>query len=278
MKALITGVSGTLGRELTRRLLLDGHQVTGYSRCEFRQSQIPKEPNLTLYLGDVRDRDRLIEASRGVDVIFHGAAMKRIDACEENPEECVATNIGGTENVLHAQRINKIPRVALVSSDKACEPISAYGYSKAMAESLVLRNPNNVVVRYGNVLASRGSVVGLFKDSIEQRGEISVTERRSTRFWWSLGDAAQFVYRSSQREVGGLCIPTLKAASVVALGRSIGSILGNPSPRIVETGFRCREKLHETMRTADEGGLMISSDQSLWYSQRELEAVLREVI
>jgi len=278
VRALVTGCTGSLGSALVPLLLLDGHEVVGVSRCELKQSLYPKHEKLTLYLCDVRDRDRLLEASRNVDIVFHLAAMKRIEACEQQPEEAVSINVKGTENVLFCQRMNKIPRVVLVSTDKACEPITSYGYTKALAENLVLRNPNNVVVRYGNVLASRGSVVGIFKNSILERGEIEVTERRCTRFWWTLDDAAKFVYRSAQGNVGGLRIPNLRASSVVALGKAIGGILQHPNPRIVETGFRCREKLHETMRTDDEGGLIVSSDQSLWYSQKELENVLREVI
>jgi FlaA1/EpsC-like NDP-sugar epimerase len=278
MRALITGVSGTLGKQLLETLLLDGHHVTGYSRCEYKQSLITKKENLVLYLGDVRDRDRLVEASRDIDVIFHTAALKRIESCEENPEEAIATNVVGTSNVLHAQRLNKIPRVVFVSTDKATEPVTTYGYSKALGENLTLRNPNNIVVRYGNILASRGSVVSAFSESILKDHVIKITERQATRYWWTIEEAAKFVYQASQRSFGGLVIPELKASSVVALGKAVAAALGKPNPKILEIGFRCREKLHETMRLDEEGGLMISSDQSSWYTQRELEAVVKSVV
>lgn len=278
MRILITGITGSLGRELLPLLLADGHNVVGYSRCELKQSQIPKHPNLTLYIGDVRNKDRLMEASRHMDLVFHLAALKRIDTVEEQPEEGIATNTTGTENLLFCQRMNHIPRVVLVSTDKACMPTTPYGATKFLAESLVLRNPNNIVCRYGNVLASRGSVVHAFVESLKATNTLHITDRECTRFWWTLPQSAQYVYRMSSREHGGLCIPNLKAYPVVKLGKVIAEMVGIQNPEIKEIGFRGREKLHEHMRTHEEGGLMVSSDQQLWFTKDEMKALLSEVI
>lgn len=275
MKILVTGVSGSLGKTLLPLLFEDGHEIVGVSRDEYKQSLIAPNPKLTLYLCDVRDRDRLLEASRGVDLVFHLAAMKRIESCEAQPEEAVGINILGTQNLLYCQRLNRIPRVVLVSTDKACAPITTYGYTKAAAESLVLRNPHNIVVRYGNVLASRGSVLSLFVESIRKEGAIHVTDRKCTRFWWTLPEAATYVYLMSKRPVGGLCIPPLKAAPVVSIGKAVAALLEKPMPKIVEIGFRSREKVHEQMRLTEEGGEIVSSDEALWFRRAELEEMLR---
>ena len=278
MKILVTGCTGSLASVLIPLLLEDGHEVVGVSRDEYKQSLVPKHEKLTLYLCDVRDRDRLLEASRGVDLAFHAAAMKRIEACEAQPEEAIGINVLGTQNLLFCQRMNKIARVVLVGTDKACRPTTLYGYTKAAAEGLVLRNINNQVVRYGNICGSRGSVAATFAESIKKDGTIYVTDKRSTRFWWTLPEAADFVYRSALREPGGLCIPSIKAAPVVSLGQAIAKLLSMEPPTIKEIGFRCREKLHEDLRTEDEGGALVSSDQQLWFTKRELEETLQDAL
>lgn len=270
MKVLITGITGSLGRALYPLYLRDGHEVIGYSRCELKQSQIPPDRGLTLYIGDVRNRDRLLEATRDVDLVVHTAALKRIEVCEEQPEEAIATNLTGTENVLFAQRMNRIPKVVLVSTDKSAMPTTAYGATKFLAETLVLRNPKNIVVRYGNILSSRGSVLYTFAKSIRDEKKIRVTDKRCSRFWWTLDAAAEFVLRASQRTTGGLCIPELKAYPVVKLGLMIADMLGERNVEVEEVGFRCREKIAECLRTDDEGGLMLSSDRGLWFSPAEM--------
>lgn len=278
MKILVTGVTGSLGSILLPALLEEGHSVVGYSRCELKQSQVQRHRNLTLYMGDVRDRDRLLEASRGVELIYHLAAIKRIEAAEEQPEEAIATNILGTENVLFAQRMHGIRRVVLVSTDKACLPITTYGATKFVGERLVLRNPNNVVCRYGNVLASRGSVLQAFVESITKSGAIFVTSRSCTRFWWPLSSAAAYVQHCGTRPLGGLGIPALKAYPVVRLGKMIADILGRGEPRVIEVGLRGAEKIHEHLRATDEGGEISSGDEAHWYTPGEIRAVLEGVV
>jgi len=278
MKIVVTGFSGTLGSTLLPILLEDGHQVVGYSRCEFRQSLITPHPNLTKYIGDIRDRTRLEEATRGCDLIFHLAALKRVDTLEECPEEAVKTNIEGTMNILYAQRVNNIPRVVLSSTDKAVRPINVYGNSKAIAEKLVLRNPHNIVCRYGNVLGSRGSVLPQFVKSIMNNRSVQITSKAMTRFWIRPEDAAKFVYHSSNKVAGGLCIPTLKAYPVMKLAILIGEILGFEIDDWQDVGIRAGEKLHEELRTESEGGYIVSSDRNYWFTKPELSGLIKDTV
>lgn len=275
--ALVTGVTGTLGTTLLKGLL-EEHEVVGYSRCELKQSQIPPHKNLTLYLGDVRDRDRLIEASRECDIIYHLSALKQIDRLELNPEESIATNITGTENVLHCQRVNKIPRVVFSSTDKACAPWNVYGMCKAISERLVMRNPNNIVCRWGNIIASRGSVIPKFIETLKKEKTLYITERGMTRFFLRPVDVAAFMLRVSQRPIGGLCIPPMKAYPVLKLGLLLADMLDIKTPRILEIGMRPGEKLHEIVRMQDEGGLLESSDKEHWYSENEMRELLGELL
>jgi len=280
MKILVSGFTGTLGSALVPLLLDEGHDVVGYSRCELKQSQFPVHERLTKYIGDVRDRDRLVEASRDCDYVFHLAALKRIEVCEENPDECVATNLVGTMNVLHAQRLNKIPRVILSSTDKAVYPINTYGMSKATAERLVMRNPENVVCRWGNVFGSRGSVLSMFARTIRE-GEapyINITDKRMTRFWITVDDAAAFMWLAAQKPEGGLYIPKMKAYPVVKVGCLVGKILGKDVRLIRDIGMRPQEKLHEHLRRGEEGGEIVSDDQSIWFKPSEIEEILRPIL
>ena len=259
VKYFITGITGSLGRAVTEKLLEDPDaHVIGYSRDELKQSEIPFHPRLTLVLGDVRDQRRLTEATRGVDIIYHFAALKRVDKMEENPEECIATNIEGTMNVLGAQRTNKIKRVVLSSTDKAAHSETVYGSSKFLSEKLVLRNPHNVVCRYGNVLASRGSVIPMFVDSIRKHGFVNITHPAMTRFFISIDEAAKFVVGHSFRIEGGLKIPDLKGCKIIDLADVICHIMGFTTLKVKLIGIRNQEKLHECMRTDVEGGLMMS--------------------
>ena len=274
---LITGVTGTLGQEVMKKLLLDCHEVVGYSRDELKQSLIPKDPKLTLYLGDVRNRERMIEASRGVDVIFHFAALKRIDSMEENPEECIETNVVGTQNVLSAQRLNRIRRVVLSSTDKAAHPETVYGASKLMAERLVLRNPNNVVCRYGNVLASRGSVIVSFIDSIIKEKTIYITDPEMTRFFLTAQEASHFVTRSAFGEKGGLKIPKLKACKIIDLAHAIADVLGVDKPKMKIIGVRGIEKTHEILTMPCDGGIQ-ASNMAIQLTKSEIKRLVHPIV
>lgn len=276
-RVFITGVTGTLGQAVTSILLKDpGLLVVGYSRDEMKQMALRKHPRLTLYLGDVRDRDRLEEATRDVDLIMHFASLKCVDKLEENPDEAKKTIVDGTENILHAQRQNKIPRVVLSSTDKAVLPINSYGMCKALAERLVMRNPNNVVVRYGNVIASRGSVIPQFIKTIKEENKVYITDKNMTRFFLTPEEAAHFVVQSGFGEDGGLKIPDIKATRIVSVVTALGQLL-NKAPTSVNVGLRPGEKIHEDLRTDKEGG-HISSKTGPQFSQKELINKLRPIV
>lgn len=279
-RVLITGVTGTLGQAVTKELLKNADiHITGISRDEQKQRSLPVHKRFTPILCDVRDQRRLIETSRNMDMIFHFAALKCVDTLELNPEESIATNILGTENVLGAQRFNKIPRVILSSTDKACKPINAYGACKMLAEKLVLRNPNNVVVRYGNVLASRGSVIPMFVKSIKTQGIVNITHEMMTRFFLTIEDAAQFVIDSSTVQKGGLKIyPNMKAVKILDLSYAIGEILGNPKPVVRITGMRAGEKIHEDLIHEFENLKPLNSFTAQQYSKEELIKTIRPII
>ena len=275
MKVLITGITGTLGQAVCKQLLADQWEVVGYSRDEFKQAQMEKHENLTLYLGDVRDRDRLIEASRQCTKIFHFAALKHVDQLEYNPEEAISTNVHGTENVLHAQRVNKIEKVILSSTDKACLPINAYGMSKALAERLVLRNPFNIVCRYGNVLASRGSVIATFVKSIIDHNVVNITDPAMTRFWITIDQASNFVIQCSQDQYG-LCIPPIKAAPLMKVAETIATIL-EKTPKYKAIQMRPGEKLHETLEFIG-AEPTINSEWATQYAENELFDLLMPIV
>lgn len=252
MKVFVTGCSGTLGQVVTRMLLARGHTVVGYSRDEQKQSLLPKAEGFTLYLGDIREGRRVEEATRGMDLIMHFASHKMVDVLEENPEEAVSTIILGTQNILHAQRVNRIARVAFTSTDKAVYPINVYGACKMTAEKLVLRNPMNVVCRYGNVLGSRGSVLPMFIKSLKEEGVARITSNRMTRFWTTVERAAGFVISSAFGDEGGLKIPQLNSASVLSLVDAVAQNIGVDSYAFEEVGIRPGEKLHECLMTSEE--------------------------
>jgi len=255
MKVFITGITGSLGTAVTKYLLehYPDCQIYGYSRDELRQQKFMRDKRITLTLGCIRDRDRLLEATRGMDIIFHLAAVKHVDLLELNPEEAASVNIDGTRNVLYAQRMNRIPRVVLSSTDKAVYPVNAYGDSKAMAEKLILRNPKNLVFRWGNVIASNGSVVPQFVKSIKDHQTAYVTDTNMIRFWITLNEAAKFIVTNSlDQNSSGLIIPEMRAAKVVDVALAVAAILG-VSTTIKTTGPRPGEKLSECLRTQYEG-------------------------
>lgn len=277
MKYLITGITGSLGTAVSRSLLDSGNEVIGISRDECKQARIPRHSKLTLYLCDIRDQDRFVEASRGVDLIYHFAALKHVDILEDNPEEAIETNVAGTKNVLHAQRVNKVPRVVLSSTDKAAYPINTYGMSKGLAERLVLRNPSNIVCRYGNVLASRGSVVEKFVRTLRDANTVELTDANMSRFWITIKGAAEFVIWSSRDTKGGLKIPQMKAASVSMVAEVIAKIMKIPSYKVVDVGIRKGEKIAECLRTSFEGQEAFSNSVTQ-YTEEELTNLLLPIV
>lgn len=277
-RVFVTGITGTLGTAVAAKLLYLGHSVIGFSRDECKQQAFALRDKVTLYLGDIRDADRVAEAARGADLILHFAALKHVDLLESNPEEAVRTNIEGTVNVLHAQRMLGIPRVVLTSTDKAAYPVNAYGMSKGIAERLVLRNPANVVCRYGNVLASRGSVVEKFVQSLKTDRSVAFTDQGMTRFWLSADEAADFVLGMAlASDSRGLCIPTMKAATLPDIASAVAYVMGIRSYSVKNIGVRAGEKTHECLRTEFEGEEM-HSHKVARYTEAELHRVLEPIV
>ena len=249
MRILITGGSGYLGKALTKRWR-DEHTVCIYSRSEITQAQLEEHPNVRKFIGDVRDQQRLRRAMVGCDVVIHAAALKRIEVGRYNPDEMVKTNVLGTINVIEAAQDSEVDRVVYVSSDKAWQPISAYGLSKAIGEALTLaandmvryRRPRFSVTRYGNVMGSTGSVIPTWRAAIAKGETIKVTDPDATRFWMSIDEACDLIDKAVTVMQGGeRFIPRLPAFRLGDLAEATN-------------GFGCEviglpawEKLHEGM-------------------------------
>jgi UDP-N-acetylglucosamine 4,6-dehydratase len=260
---LITGGSGSLGRVLVARLLVQEkpRRIIIFSRDEgkhllMRQSLDDPDERLRFFIGDVRDRDRLRRAMQGVDIVVHAAAIKEIGSCETNVIEAVRTNVDGSINVVEAAVDAGVSRVLLVSTDKACSAVTMYGATKSVAERVFVHGnayardgkPAFSVVRYGNVIASRGSVVQLWRDEMARGRPITVTEMKATRFWITMPQAAEFVLSSIERMQGGeVFIPLLPASTIATLADAVAP---NAEYRLV--GLRASEKAHEVLISADE--------------------------
>lgn len=274
MRVCITGGTGTLGQALTKHFLrLSETQVVILSRDEVKQAQMAADfvdhPNLRLFLGDVRDRDRLVDAFYGCDIVIHAAALKRVDAVAYNPTEVRRTNIEGSANVLQAALKADVQRVLMISSDKACEPTNIYGVSKAAMEHETIAynavcNPRGMrasCVRYGNVLGSRGSVIHAWKAAAERGEPLPVTSTEMTRFWLTIDEAVSVVDRALDYMLGGeIFVPELKAAKMMLLASAVA-----PRSPIKIVGLRPGgEKTHETLITQHESLRTTWSDANLW--------------
>lgn len=260
---LITGGTGSFGKKMIKTLLENFHprRIIIYSRDEYKQALMkeqfnPKDhPCLRYFIGDVRDYDRMLPAFRGVDLVFHTSALKRVQECEYNPMEAVKTNIIGTENVIKASIANDVPYVIGLSTDKACSPVNHYGATKLCAEKLLINGnitsggkTKCAVVRYGNQLNSRGSLVEIFNRLKSQGKELTVTDLGMTRFTILLQEAVNFVLLCYHQMIGGeIFIPRLPSYSVEQMVR-VYDCLDNY--RMI--GIRAGEKTHEYMISGDE--------------------------
>ncbi len=258
---LVTGGTGSFGKAFIQRLLADfePRRVVVFSRDELKQYEFRQElgddPRLRWFIGDVRDRARLEQAFNGVEVVVHAAAMKQVDTAEYNPFECIATNVLGAENVINAAIGCGVRRVIALSTDKASSPANLYGASKLCSDKLFVAGNHYVggsstrfsVVRYGNVVGSRGSVVPLFRQ-LASTGKLPITDDRMTRFWITLPQAVQFVVDSFDRMQGGeIFVPRIPSTTIVDLATAIA-----PDAEQETIGIRPGEKLHEEMISAND--------------------------
>jgi len=260
---LIAGGTGSFGNAVLRRFLTsDIKEIRIFSRDELKQDNMRKfynDDKLKFYIGDVRDKNSLSDAMRGVDYVFHAAALKQVPSCEFYPMQAVKTNIIGTENVLNAAISAKVKKVIVLSTDKAVYPINAMGISKAMMERVAVskgRNVKNTIIictRYGNVMASRGSVIPLFIEQLRNGNPITITDPNMTRFMMSLDQAVDLVlYAFKNGQSGDVFVQKAPAASIKLLANTIKNIFGKPKYKIKTIGTRHGEKLYETLLTKEE--------------------------
>lgn len=267
---LITGGTGSFGKQCTRTILdrFKPKRLIIYSRDELKQFEMEKEFSASQYdcmryfIGDVRDRDRLTMAMQDVDFVIHAAALKQVPAAEYNPMECIKTNVYGADNVIQAALACNVEKVIALSTDKAANPINLYGATKLASDKLFIaannlaggRQTRFSVVRYGNVVGSRGSVVPFFKKLIDNGADhLPITDVRMTRFWITLQQGVDFVLKSFERMQGGeLFVPKLPSVRITDLATAMAPHLPQK-----EVGIRPGEKIHEVMCPADESHLTI---------------------
>lgn len=260
---LITGGTGSFGNAVLRRFLdSDISEIRIFSRDEKKQDDMRKRYNsakLKFYIGDVRDPQSVLNAVRGVDYIYHAAALKQVPSCEFHPIEAVKTNVIGTENVLEAAIQCGVQRVVVLSTDKAVYPINAMGISKAMMEKVAVAKSRSSaqtvinVTRYGNVMASRGSVIPLFIEQIRAGKPITITDPSMTRFMMTLDDAVDLVlYAFEHGQPGEIFVQKAPAATIEVLAKALTSLLGKPEHEVHVIGTRHGEKLYEALLSREE--------------------------
>ena len=260
---LITGGTGSFGNKVLNRFLkTDLKEIRIFSRDEKKQDDIRKSYNdakLKFYIGDVRDTHAVNNVMRGVDYVFHAAALKQVPSCEFHPLEAVKTNVFGTENVLESAINNNVKRVIVLSTDKAVYPINAMGVSKAMMEKIAIAKSRTAdstiisVTRYGNVMGSRGSVIPLFVQQIKSNIPISITDPEMTRFMMTLDDAVDLVmYAFKNGKSGDIFVQKAPAATIATLAKSIKKLMNKSNHKIEIIGTRHGEKLFEVLLTREE--------------------------
>jgi UDP-N-acetylglucosamine 4,6-dehydratase/5-epimerase len=262
---LITGGTGSFGNAVLKRFLdTEIAEIRIFSRDEKKQDDMRKKynsPKLKFYIGDVRDFNSLLNATRGVDYIFHAAALKQVPSCEFHPMEAVKTNILGTDNLLEAAIQNQVRRVVCLSTDKAAYPINAMGISKAMMEKVYIAKSRGLDdrktiicgTRYGNVMASRGSVIPLFVEQVLAGKAITITDPAMTRFMMTLEDAVDLVlYAFEHGRNGDMFVQKAPAATVATLVKALLQIMQRPEHRVDVIGTRHGEKLYETLLSREE--------------------------
>ena len=265
---LITGGTGSFGKAFVRQMLSKHKlkRLVVFSRDELKQFEMADElsaPNLRYFIGDVRDQSRLERAMQGIDTVVHAAAMKQVVASEYNPIECIMTNVMGAENVINASLNAGVKKVIALSTDKAVNPINLYGASKLCSDKLFIA-ANNIsgsggcrfsVVRYGNVIGSRGSVIPVFQRQ-KRTGTLTITDKRMTRFWLTVDAGVDFVVEGLKHMIGGeVFVPKIQSMRITDLATAMA-----PECKQEITGIRPGEKLHEVMIPADEAHQTLEFD------------------
>jgi UDP-N-acetylglucosamine 4,6-dehydratase len=284
---LVTGGTGSFGKQFIRTLL-ERHRprrIAVYSRDELKQFEMQKSfdtQSMRYFIGDVRDLPRLCQALRGIDYVVHAAALKQVPSAEYNPMECIKTNIHGAENLIAAALENEVEKVIALSTDKAANPINLYGATKLVSDKLFVA-ANNIAggrrsifsaVRYGNVVGSRGSVVPFFRQLIaEKAGALPITDASMTRFWITLQQGVDFVFKSFERMHGGeVFVPKIPSVRIADLAKAMAPDL--PTRTV---GIRPGEKLHEVMCPSDDSHLTIEFERhfviqpSIRFHHREID-------
>lgn len=267
---LVTGGTGSFGKMFVKVMLHDFHpkKLIIFSRDELKQHEMQTtgydDPSLRFFIGDVRDSSRLSRAMYGVDVVVHAAALKQVPACEYNPIEAVMTNVMGARNVIDAALNEEVERVLGLSTDKAVNPVNLYGATKLVAEKLFVQANSYsgekltrfACVRYGNVVGSRGSVIPLFKEQ-RNNGNVTVTDRRMTRFWIDLEQGVRFVINCIEKMHGGeVFVPKIPSMNIMDLVKAVA-----PNCKVDLIGIRPGEKLHETLVGEDESWHTVELDE-----------------
>jgi UDP-N-acetylglucosamine 4,6-dehydratase len=284
---LITGGTGSFGKQYTKTILdrYNPRRIVIFSRDELKQFEMAQEfndPCMRHFLGDVRDPERVKQAMEGIDVVIHAAALKQVPAAEYNPMECIKTNVYGAENVIRAALEQEVDRVIALSTDKAANPINLYGATKLTSDKLFVAANNMAgkkrtrfaVVRYGNVVGSRGSVVPFFKNLLAQgKKALPITHPEMTRFWITLQEGVDFVLKNFERMQGGeIFVPKIPSMRVMDLAESLA-----PGIEKQIIGIRPGEKLHEIMCPADDSHLTIEFENhfvigpSIKYYDKEID-------
>lgn len=286
---LVTGGTGSFGQRFIQTVLTrySPKRLIVFSRDELKQFHMREQfsethfPALRYFIGDVRDRERLYRALDGVDVVIHAAALKQVPACEYNPLEAIKTNVLGAANMIDAAIDRNVERVVALSTDKAANPANLYGATKLCSDKLFTAANNYsgqhgtrfAVVRYGNVVGSRGSVVPLFL-KLKSTGRLPITDPRMTRFWITLDQGVEFVLSSLERMHGGeIFVPKIPSMSMIEMARAIG-----PSCKIDVIGIRPGEKLHEVMVGEDDASNTVEFDDHLRILPSALPKETRELM
>ena len=274
---LVTGGTGSFGKKFIEMTFkkFSPNKIIVYSRDEFKQDVLKKDismktpeilPNIRFFIGDVRDKERLSRAFKGVDYVIHAAAMKQVPACEYNPFEAIKTNIHGAQNVIDAALDRGVKKVVALSTDKAVNPINLYGGTKLVSDKLFISanaysgksGTNFSIVRYGNVAGSRGSVIPFFKDLIDKGvREMPITDFRMTRFWITLDQGVELVYKALEEAVGGeTYISKIPSFKITDLAKAMLA-----ECELKEVGIREGEKIHEVMVTKDDSRFTMEFDK-----------------